>query len=184
MVRAVVTTSTSICQVSNSRTCPRRGSARYPLGQQFWNEFRNGLLDVFEGLPQAALDHLPSTMLNSLTCTASLGELGKTSGGLFLTTLKNFFAWSLKGFFSMDMLADPSPGQASSASPSPPARSAAASPRSCVSGDAYLSPPRTCCISVSSWTLLQGSEFRTRQYETRSTDIFMKILAHLCKCEN
>jgi len=86
MVRAVVTTSTSICQVSNSRTCPRRGSARYPLGQQFWNEFRNRHLDVFEGLPQAALHHLPSKMLNSLTCTASLGELCKTSGGLFLTT--------------------------------------------------------------------------------------------------
>ena len=99
MVRAVVTTSTSICQVSTSGTWPRRGIVRYPVGQQVWNELRNGHLDVFEGLPQAALDHLPSKMLNSLTCTASLGELGKTSGGLFLTTLKTFFVWSLKGFF-------------------------------------------------------------------------------------
>ena len=54
MFRAVVTTSTSICQVSTSGTWPRRGIARYPVGQQVWNEFRNGHLDVFEGLPQAA----------------------------------------------------------------------------------------------------------------------------------
>jgi hypothetical protein len=66
-----------------------------PDTRDFWNEFRNRHLDVFEGLPQAALHHLPSKMLNSLTCTASLGELGKTSGGLFLTTLKTFFVWFL-----------------------------------------------------------------------------------------
>ena len=43
-------------------------------------EFR---LDFFEGLPQAALEHLPSKMLNSLTCTDSLADLFKKKGGLF-----------------------------------------------------------------------------------------------------
>jgi hypothetical protein len=99
MVREVVTTSTSICQVSTSRTWPRRGIARYPVGQQVWNEFRNGHLDVFEGLPQAALDHLPSKMLNSLTCTASLGEIGKTSGGLFTPPPKPFLCGPSRFFF-------------------------------------------------------------------------------------
>jgi len=40
-------------------------------------------LDSFEGFPQAALDHLPSKMLNSLTCTDSLADLFKKKGGLF-----------------------------------------------------------------------------------------------------
>ena len=57
----------------------------HPLSgtRDYWREFRNLHLDSFEGFPQAALDHLPSKMLNSLTCTDSLADLFKKKGGLF-----------------------------------------------------------------------------------------------------
>jgi hypothetical protein len=54
-----------------------------PGTKDYWREFRNLHLDSFEGFPQAALDHLPSKMLNSLTCTDSLADLFKKKGGLF-----------------------------------------------------------------------------------------------------
>jgi hypothetical protein len=54
-----------------------------PGTRDYWREFRNLHLDSFEGFPQAALDHLPSKMLNSLTCTDSLADLFKKKGGLF-----------------------------------------------------------------------------------------------------
>jgi hypothetical protein len=54
-----------------------------PGTRDYLREFRNLYLDSFEGLPQAALNHLPSKMLNSLTCTDSLADLFKKKGGLF-----------------------------------------------------------------------------------------------------
>jgi len=48
--------------------------------------YKNLRLDVFEGLPRAALDHLLTKILNSLTSTDSLGNLFKKKGGLFLPT--------------------------------------------------------------------------------------------------
>jgi hypothetical protein len=54
-----------------------------PGTRDYWREFKNLRLDSFEGLPQAALEHLPSKMLNSLTCTDSLADLFKKKGGLF-----------------------------------------------------------------------------------------------------
>jgi hypothetical protein len=54
-----------------------------PGTREYWREFKNLRLDSFEGLPQAALEHLPSKMLNSLTCTDSLADLFKKKGGLF-----------------------------------------------------------------------------------------------------
>ena len=45
-----------------------------PGTKDYWREFRNLHFDSFEGFPQAALDHLPSKMLNSLTCTDSLSQ--------------------------------------------------------------------------------------------------------------
>jgi hypothetical protein len=46
-------------------------------------QFKSLHLDTFDGFPRAALDHLPTKILNSLTCTSSLGDLFKTKGGLF-----------------------------------------------------------------------------------------------------
>jgi hypothetical protein len=57
-----------------------------PGTKDFWSEFKNLQLEMFEGFPQAALDHLPSKMLNSLTSTDSLGDLFKKKDGLFLPT--------------------------------------------------------------------------------------------------
>jgi len=54
-----------------------------PGTRDYWREFKNLRLDSFECLPQAALEHLPSKMLNSLTCTDSLADLFKKKGGLF-----------------------------------------------------------------------------------------------------
>ena len=54
-----------------------------PGTRDFWNEFKSLHLDTFDGFPRAALDHLPTKILNSLTCTSSLGDLFKTKGGLF-----------------------------------------------------------------------------------------------------
>ena len=54
-----------------------------PGTRDYWREFKNLRLNSFEGLPQAALEHLPSKMLNSLTCTDSLADLFKKKGGLF-----------------------------------------------------------------------------------------------------
>ena len=51
--------------------------------RDFGNEFKTLRLDTFDGFPQAALDHLPVKILNSLTCTATLGDLFKTKGGRF-----------------------------------------------------------------------------------------------------
>ena len=55
----------------------------HPSTRDFWDGFKSLRLDTFDGFPRAALDHLPVKILNSLTCTASLGDLFKTKGGLF-----------------------------------------------------------------------------------------------------
>ena len=54
-----------------------------PGTRDYWMEFKNLRLNSFECLPQATLEHLPSKMLNSLTCTDSLADLFKKKGGLF-----------------------------------------------------------------------------------------------------
>ena len=54
-----------------------------PGTREYWRDFKDLHLDSFEGFPQAALEHLPSKMLNSLTCTDSLADLFKKKGGLF-----------------------------------------------------------------------------------------------------
>ena len=53
------------------------------LPGEYWRGFKDLHLDSFEGFPQTALEHLPSKMLNSLTCTDSLADLFKKKGGLF-----------------------------------------------------------------------------------------------------
>jgi hypothetical protein len=54
-----------------------------PGTRYFWDEFKSLRLDTFDGFPRAALDYLPAKILNSLTCTASVGDLFTTKGGLF-----------------------------------------------------------------------------------------------------
>jgi hypothetical protein len=54
-----------------------------PGNRDYWREFKNLRLNSFECLPQATLEHLPSKMLNSLTCTDSLADLFKKKGGVF-----------------------------------------------------------------------------------------------------
>jgi hypothetical protein len=54
-----------------------------PGTTDYWRDFKDLRLDSFEEFPQAALEHLPSDMLNSLTCTDSLADLFKKKGGLF-----------------------------------------------------------------------------------------------------
>ena len=47
-------------------------------GGQEVDRLQNLRLDPFDGFPQVVLDHLPIKILNSLTCTGSLGDLFKT----------------------------------------------------------------------------------------------------------